>query len=79
VETDLDDGPVSSNPSADWTKLLVALKSNIASSFLNGFNFVYGVINDLILGSAIVFQSFPFDEPPCPTLGNFRKGTGAVG
>ena len=32
VETDFDDGPVSSSPSADWTKLLVAPKSNIASS-----------------------------------------------
>ncbi len=32
VETALGDGPVSSNPSADWTKLLVAPESNIASS-----------------------------------------------
>ncbi len=31
VETVLDEGPVSSNPSADWMKLLVAPKSNMAS------------------------------------------------
>jgi hypothetical protein len=31
VETVLDDGPVSSSPSADWMKLLVAPESNIAS------------------------------------------------
>jgi hypothetical protein len=31
VETVLDDEPVSSSPSADWMKLLVAPKSNIAS------------------------------------------------
>ena len=31
VETVLDEGPVSSNPSADWMKLLVAPESNMAS------------------------------------------------
>ncbi len=31
VETNFDDGPVSSSPSADWIKLLVAPESNIAS------------------------------------------------
>jgi hypothetical protein len=31
VVTDFDEGPVTSNPSADWTKLLVAPESNIAS------------------------------------------------
>jgi hypothetical protein len=31
VEIVLDEGPVSSNPSADWMKLLVAPKSNMAS------------------------------------------------
>ena len=30
VETDFDDGPVSSNPSEDWIKLLFAPESNIA-------------------------------------------------
>ena len=31
VVTDFDEGPMSSNPSANWTKLLVAPESNIAS------------------------------------------------
>ena len=31
VETVLDEGPVSSNPSDDWMKLLVAPESNMAS------------------------------------------------
>ena len=31
VETVLDEGPMSSNPSADWMKLLVAPESNMAS------------------------------------------------
>ena len=31
VETVLDEGPVCSNPSADWKKLLAAPKSNMAS------------------------------------------------
>ena len=31
VETVLDEGPMSSNPSADWMKVLVAPESNMAS------------------------------------------------
>ena len=64
VETDLEDGPVSSNPSADWTKCLVAPKSNIASSM---------ALTSCMASS--VFYSF-FCRAIMPNVEKLSKGDG---